>query len=178
MLQRSLSVWLASSCLLAGLPVASLAQSNPGFILIGPGGVRDRALNYHLDFEGKAGGFDRYRFNIRTSDLATAELQNLAVSEIQISYPNTFSGEFDPRRIELRVDRQSLRLRSATWVPQEQRIEIIPEQPVPAGKSMQVVLSNVRNPNYGGMFYFNCRIITPGATPLLRYVGTWVLSID
>jgi hypothetical protein len=27
------------------------------------------------------------------------------------------------------------------------------------------------------MYYFNCRILTPGDTPLLRYIGTWLIQI-
>ncbi|MBD2101327.1 DUF2808 domain-containing protein [Leptolyngbya sp. FACHB-261] len=175
-MQRSLTALLASSCLLTGLPAASLAQANPGFVLFGPQGVREHALNYRLDFDGQPGGIDRYRLRIRRSDLANAQLQDLAVAQIQISYPNTYSGDFDPRRIELRVGGKSVPLESASWQPDNNLIEVIPQDPIPSGRDMEVVLSNVRNPRSGGIFYFNCRVITPGGSPLFRHVGTWVIS--
>ncbi|MFM6244668.1 MAG: DUF2808 domain-containing protein, partial [Dolichospermum sp.] len=41
-----------------------------------------------------------------------------------------------------------------------------------------LVLSNVQNPSFGGVYYFNCRVLSPGDVPLLRYIGTWIISIN
>ncbi len=56
-------------------------------------------------------------------------------------------------------------------------IDIVPAEVIPAGTPVQVILNNVRNPNHGGMYFFNARIGSPGDIPLMRYVGTWILSI-
>jgi hypothetical protein len=40
-----------------------------------------------------------------------------------------------------------------------------------------LVFSDVKNPPTGGMYYFNCEILSPGDVPLRRYVGTWILNI-
>jgi hypothetical protein len=56
-------------------------------------------------------------------------------------------------------------------------IEIYPQEPVAAGNNVELVLSNVKNPATGGIFYFNCLIQSSGDVPLSRYVGTWIISI-
>jgi hypothetical protein len=48
---------------------------------------------------------------------------------------------------------------------------------IPAGEQVEIVLSNVRNPPSGGMYYFNARVESPGDVPLMRYIGTWVVGI-
>ncbi|NEP80679.1 MAG: DUF2808 domain-containing protein, partial [Okeania sp. SIO3B3] len=57
-------------------------------------------------------------------------------------------------------------------------VEIYPTEPIPAGNKIEVVFSNVRNPRFGGMYHFNANIRTPGDVPLLRYIGTWLLTIE
>lgn len=170
--QRALSGLAIVSCLIAaGLPAVSVAQGLPGLTLFG--GVKgEDNLNYRLDFGGRAGGWDRYRLRI------PAKKMKLAVAQFAISYPNYFRGEFDTKDIEILVKDKAVKLQEVRWNKEDNLLEIFPAEPVPAGSSVEIQLSNVRNPDSGGMFYFNCQILSPGDVPLLRYLGTWVISIS
>ena len=166
-----ISTLAAASCLLGSLPAISWAQSNPGLTIFS--GVRDRdnLLNYHLDFGGRAGGWDRYRLRIPKRKM------ELGVAQIAISYPDYYEGKFDVDRIEVRLDGESQPLSEVNWDKENYLVQIYLEEPIQAGQDVEVVFSNVKNPSFGGTFYFNCQILTPGDIPLPRYLGTWVLSI-
>jgi hypothetical protein len=116
--------------------------------------------------------WDRYRLRIPAKKL------NLAVAQLSIFYPDYYNGTFDPDKIEIRVKDESVPLDEVVWDRENHFLEIYPAQPIPAGNKIEVVLHNVRNPRFGGMYYFNANIRTPGDVPLMRYVGTWVLSIQ
>ncbi|HEY9751473.1 MAG TPA: DUF2808 domain-containing protein [Coleofasciculaceae cyanobacterium] len=160
-----------AGCLVAGLPSLTQAQSNPGLTLWG-GIQREDNLNYYLDFGGKPGGWDRYRLRIPQKKM------KLAVAQFAIAYPNYYKGEFDPKRVEVLVNGKSVPLQEVNWNKENNLIEIFPVEPVPAGSSVEIQLENVRNPSPGGMYYFNLQVLSPGDVPLLRYVGTWVISIS
>ncbi|MGL5082587.1 MAG: DUF2808 domain-containing protein [Microcoleaceae cyanobacterium] len=159
-----------SACLLASLPVISLAQGTQGVTLFG-GPDKANLLNFFLQ-SGKPGVKDRYKLRI------PADRLNLAVELISITYPDYYRGKFDPDRIEIRIKDEPIALEEVVWDPENRFIEIYPAEPIPAGNKIEIVMSNVRNPNFGGMFHFNANIRTPGDVPITRYVGTWVLSIN
>lgn len=170
-MKRALSGLAIASCLVAGLPTFSLAQGLPGLTLFG--GVKgEDNLNYRLDYGGRAGAWDRYRLRI------PAKKMKLAVAQFAISYPDYFKGEFDPKDVEVLVKDKSIKLQEVNWNKENHVIEIFPVDPIPANSSVEIQLSNVRNPSFGGMFYFNCQVLSPGDVPLLRYVGTWILTIS
>jgi hypothetical protein len=102
----------------------------------------------------------------------------LAVAQFAITYPNYYKGSFDPKAVEVRVKGKSVPLSEVKWNKEGRIIEIFPEEPVPAGSNVELVLSNVQNPAFGGMFYFNCQVLSPGDVPMLRYLGTWLISIN
>lgn len=156
--------------LLGAFPTLAWAQSGPGVTLFG-GPERANLLSFFLQ-SGESGRWDRYRLRIPARQL------NMAVALISISYPEHFQGRFDPDRIEVRIGNQSIPLEEVIWDAENNFIEIYPEEPIPAGQSLEIVMSNVRNPTFGGMFHFNANVRSPGDVPLLRYVGTWVLSIN
>lgn len=156
--------------LLGAFPILTTAQSGPGVTLFG-GPERANLLNFFLQ-SGESGRWDRYRLRIPANKL------NLAVALISISYPEYYQGKFDPDRIEVRIGDDSIALEEVIWDAENNFIEIYPEEPIPAGQSLEIVMSNVKNPTFGGMFHFNANVRSPGDVPLLRYVGTWVLSID
>lgn len=170
-MRRIISAVAVSSCLLTGLPAMTLAQSLPGFTIFS-GVKRENQLPFRLDFGGQANGWDRYRLRIPAKRL------KLAVAQFAISYPQNYKGKFDTEDIEVRVKGEKVPLQEVTWNKENRVVEIYPEQPIPAGSRIELVLSNVKNPAFGGMYYFNCQIQTPGDVPLLRYVGTWILSIS
>lgn len=170
-LRRLFSAIAISACVLTGLPSISLADSLPGFTLWGPV-RRENQLPFRLDFGGRPNGWDRYRLRIPSKQM------KLAVAQFSISYPNYFEGQFDTKEIEVRVRGKSVPLEEVNWDRENRVIQIFLREPVPAGNSVELVLSNVKNPTFGGMFLFNCQIQTPGDVPLLRYIGTWILSIN
>lgn len=169
--RRALASLAIAGCLLTALPAISFAQGLPGLTLFG--GVKgEDSLNYRLDFGGRAGSWDRYRLRI------PAKKMKLAVAQFAISYPDYYKGVFDTKRVEVIVKDKSVPLQEVNWNKENHTLEIFPVDPIPAGSSVEIQLSNVRNPDSGGMFYFNCQVLSPGDVPLLRWLGAWVLTIS
>lgn len=168
--------------LLVGLPMVSLAQSNSGFTFLwGDGPSRKQQLGYVLEHGTSGFPGDRYRLSVG--------VQNTAIDRISISYPDYYKGTFDPKAIEVRTGGKgrffdglnrgkAVPLAAATVDQENKLIDLTPVDPIPAGTRVEVVLSNVRNPDFGGTYFFNLRLGSPGDVPLLRYVGTWIISID
>lgn len=171
LMRRLAPAFFVTGAILTGLPAFTLAQSNPGFTLWS-GVERKDQLNYYLDFGGQANGWDRYRLRIPANKL------ELGVAQIVITYPDYYKGKFDPKNVEVMVNRKSVPLQEVAWDKENRAIQIYLKEPIEAGKNVEVQLSNVKNPPSGGVFYFDCRILTPGDIPLPRYVGTWLLSIS
>jgi hypothetical protein len=169
-MRRLLATIAISSCLLAGLPVITSAQGLPGLTLFG-GIKRENQLPFRLDFGGQVNNWDRYRLRIPAKKL------NLAVSQFAISYPDYYKGKFDTDNIEIRLKGKKVPLQEVVWDKENHKVEIFPQEPIPAGSRLELVFSNVKNPNSGGTFYFNCQVLSPGDTPLLRYLGTWIVNI-
>ncbi len=170
-MKRLLSTLAVSGLLFTSLPAITFASGLPGLTLFS-GVERKNQLPYRLDFGGDRNSTDRYRLRI------PAKKMKLAVAQFAITYPNYYDGEFDEKSIEIRVKGKSLPLSEVKWNKEERRIEIFPEEPVPAGSKVELVLSNVENPPFGGMFYFRCLIRTPGDVPLLRPLGVWLIGIS
>lgn len=169
--RRLLAAIAVTSCMLAGLPATISAQSLPGFTIFS--GVKsENQLPFRLDYGGQASQWDRYRLRIPAKQL------KLAAAQFSVSYPNYYKGTFDPKKIEVRIKGKKIPLQDVVWDKEKRVVEIYPQEPVPAGSRVELVFSNVKNPGFGGTFYFNCQILSPGDVPLLRYVGTWILSIS
>ena len=169
-MRRSISGIALTSALFFGLPNLSFAQGLPGVTLFG-GPERANLLNFFLQ-SGRAGAKDRYKLRIPANKL------NLAVELISITYPDYYKGKIDPDRVEIRIKDDSIALDEVIVDPENHFVQIYPLEPIPAGTKVEIVFSNVKNPTFGGMYHFNANIRTPGDVPMLRYVGTWVLSID
>ncbi|NMG08941.1 DUF2808 domain-containing protein [Brasilonema sp. UFV-L1] len=170
-MRRFLSTLAVTGFLLAGVPAISWAQSLPGLTLFS--GVKgENQLPFRLDFGGQSNGWDRYRLKISNKKLKTA------VAQFVISYPEYYKGTFDTKSVEVKVRGKKIPLSEVKWDKENHVIEIYPQEAVPAGNSVELVFSNVKNPPSGGMFYFNCSIQSPGDVPLARYVGTWIISIS
>lgn len=165
-----ISAVAVTGCILTGFSVKSWAGGTPGFTLWS-GVARENQLNYYLDYGGQPNGWDRYRFKIPAKKL------ELGVAQIAISYPDYFDGKFDPKRVEVRVKNKKVPISEVNWNKENHVIQIQLEEAIQAGNSIEIVFSNVKNPPFGGMYYFNAQVMTPGDIPLPRYVGTWILSI-
>jgi len=169
-MKRLLSAFAITSCLFTGLPVLTWAQGLPGLTLFS--GVENKnQLPYRLDFGGQTNNTDRYILRL------PAKKMKLAVAQFAISYPDYYKGTFDTKNIEVRVKGKSVPLSEVKWDEKGGVIQIFPKDPVPAGQKVELVLSNVQNPTYSGMFNFECKVLYSGDV-LSRYIGTWIISIS
>jgi hypothetical protein len=170
-MRRLLSTLAVTSCLLSGFQAITWAQSLPGLTLFS--GVKsENQLPFRLDFGGQTNSTDRYILRI------PAQKMKLAVAQFAITYPDYYKGSFDTKDVEVKVKDKKVALSEVKWNKESRVIEIYPQEPVPAGGRVELILSNVQNPAFGGVYYFNCQILSPGDVPLLRYLGTWILSIS
>lgn len=169
-MRRTLSTLAIAGSLLAGVPFAAFAQGLPGLTIFS-GVEAKNQLDYRLDFGGNLNSWDRYRFRIKRDKV------KVAIAQFAIDYPNYYKGTFDPKNVELIVNDKKVAIQEVKWEKENYVIEVFPQEPVPAGSNVEIIFSNVRNPNSGGMFYFNCRVLSPGDVPLLRELGTWIVTI-
>lgn len=151
-------------------------QAQTGLTIFGGVEVEYR-LRYMIDFNYPFSTNSRYYLNIMRNKLPRD------VISLEIDYPDTFTeigGRFDPNAIELRKGDwrggEVIPVKAVEWIQDENRIEIIPEQPIEANTDLVVVLSNVRNPRRYGYHYFNLRMMYQGDV-VNQYAGTWPLEI-
>lgn len=168
--RRFISAVAVTGCLITGFSVGSWAQSNPGLTIFS-GVERENLLRYYLDFGGRPGNWDRYRLRIPSKKM------ELGVSQFTVNYPDYYDGKFDEEEIEVRVEGEAVPLSEVKWDKEYHRIQIYLQEPILAGNKVELVLSNVKNPRFGGTYYFECRAMSPGDVPLPRYIGTWILTI-
>lgn len=166
-MKRTFAALALATCFVTSLPTLTSAQ---GGLTIFSGVSRENQLRGWPQ-GGKSGNWDRYNLEI------PARKMKLAVAQISISYPDYYDGTFDTRDIEITVRDRVIPIREVIWDKENYFVEIVLEEPIPAGNSVKIVFSNVKNPDFGGTYYFNCRIQSPGDVPLLRYLGTWILTI-
>jgi len=164
-----LATLAVAGSLLSGVAATTLAQSTPGFTIFG-GVSSGNELRYFLDFGGRPFNYDRYRLRIPANKMETG------VSEFIISYPDYYDGIIDPGAIEVSV-RGRVVPSDAVVDQQAKRIQIVPRETVVAGSPVEIILSNVKNPQYGGTYYFEASANSPGDIPLARYLGTWIITI-
>ena len=166
-----LATFALASCI-GGFQMIANAQGTPGLVIFGDREVD--ILNYYLDFGGTADGRDRYRLRIPKKKLENGATQFV------ISYPDYFDGKFDPDKIEVRLDgdkKRSLPLKNVVWDEENHFVQINLAEPLREPKKVELVFSNVRNPNVG-TYYFYARVVPAVNAPVPETVGAWVLSID
>ena len=173
-MRRLLSAVAITGFLFAGMPTITPAQSG---LTLFSGVKRENELPYRFDFGGQTGDTDRYRLRIPRRKL------KMAVEKFVVTYPKYYDGEFDTDEIEIKVGRKKRAKKFAVsevkWDKEGRVLEIYPKEPIPAGKKVELILSNVENPDFPGTFYFHCLIQSPGdKTALTREVGTWIISIN
>lgn len=168
--RRLLGAVAVVGCLLFGSAASTWGQANEGLTIFS-GVRRENQLGYHLDYDGRPGVWDRYRLRI------PAKKMELGVAQFAVSYPDYYDGKFDTDEIEVRVKGKAVPLAEVNWDKENHVIQIDLEEPIQAGNKVELVFSNVKNPPFGGIYYFNCNILTPGDIPLPRYIGTWIVSI-
>lgn len=168
-MRRFLSALLVSGCLLSAVPAVTLAQSG---LTIFSGVKRENQLSYRLDFGGQTNDWDRYRLRIPQKKM------KVAAAKFVVRYPNYYEGTFDTDEVEIKVKGKKVKVSEVKWDKEGHVLEIYPEKAIPAGNRVELILSNVKNPSSGGMFYFHGSVLSPGDVPLPRYVGTWIIDIS
>ena len=167
-----LTVLALATCVGGGVHTVAVAQGTPGLVIFGDRDVD--ILNYYLDFGGIADNRDRYRLRIPKKKLANGATQFV------ISYPDYFDGKFDTDKIEVRPNGekdQALPLKDVVWDEENRLIQIDLAQPLKDPKKVELVFSNVRNPDVG-TYYFYGQVVPAVNVPVPERIGAWVLSID
>jgi hypothetical protein len=159
-----------SGCLLGSVPLLTWAGGNPGFTLFG-GVDRKDILDYYLDFGGHPNGRDRYKLYIPAKKLTQG------AKKFFVSYPDYFNGKFDTQSIEVRANGKSLPVKEVYWDKESRFVQIEMLEAVPANTKVDLVFSNVQNPDTG-TYYFVGDVQAAGDIPVRLYVGTWILSIN
>lgn len=156
------------------IPAPSQAQS--GLTIFGGVDVEYR-LRYFIDFNTPRSRNARYYLQVARTNVPRD------VISLEIDYPESFAqrrGRLNADTIELRRGDwrggEVIPVRAIDWIEEEGRIEIIPEEPIPANTNFVVVMSNVRNPDRYGYYYFNMRMMYQGDV-IDQYVGTWPLEL-
>jgi hypothetical protein len=166
------ALFTAALVLATSSAFAPLAQANGQGLTIFGGVPTEKQLKYSFDFGGNKGSWDRYRLKIDKKKM------KLAAAEITIDYPDYYKGTFNTKQMEIKVNGKAIKLQEAKWDKDNYFVQLFPAEAIPAGSDVEIIFSDVRNPDYPGTFYFNCRVLTPGDVPLLRDLGSWILSID
>jgi hypothetical protein len=168
--KRLFSALVVSGCLIAGIQAVSWADGNPGLTIFS-GVERENILDYYLDFGGLPRQWDRYKLYVPAKKLTQG------ASKFYISYPENYDGKFDTDKIEVRTKEDEIPVREVIWDKESRVVEIDLERPVEAGTKVTIVMSNVKNPNFG-TYYFVCDAQASGDVPVRLYLGTWIVSIE
>jgi hypothetical protein len=186
-LKQTLGALLVSGAVVLGFPQVSLADCS-GLTLWSGLDNRNDELPFCWDFEMRSGARERYRFHI------PAEKIPEGVSKIRISYEERYNGRFDTNNIDIRIGEESLPRETLDILSDEEAnfveigidLELLEElgktrlkSALEQGHSLQVVFHNVRNPRFGGMFYFRGSFLPANnEVPVFLDIGTWILSIN
>lgn len=160
-----------ATCLASSLPLVARAQSGglPGLTIFGG---PEEELSYRFDFGGTRATTDRLRLRLPGDKL------ELGVNEILITYPETYTGDFETDEIDVRVDGDNQTIDDIVWDEDRREIRIYLAEPIPAQTSVEVVLSDLYLPRRRGMHFFEGYIYAPGDVSIGRKVGTWVVTVD
>lgn len=155
---------------IALLPALTLANGNPGLTIFS-GVERKDILDYFLQFGGRPNQLDRYKLYIPAKKLSQG------ASTFFVSYPDYYNGQFDTSKIEVRVKGQPVPLKEVIWDKDSRIIQITLDQAIDPTTKVELVMSNVKNPDLG-TYYFTCDVLAAGNVPVRLYVGTWIVSIE
>jgi hypothetical protein len=160
----------AVGVLLAGIPAATFAQSNPGLVIFSGVGNRSNILNYHLKDGRRNVRDDRYKLRIPANKIENG------VSRLIISYPEYYEGRFNLDRIEVgygagyrnQVEVAYTDLQEECYAIENQNgrrdlyhcLNISLEETIEAETPIEIKLSQVRNPWQGGTFYFGAHTVS------------------
>ncbi|HIK43899.1 MAG TPA: DUF2808 domain-containing protein [Leptolyngbyaceae cyanobacterium M65_K2018_010] len=157
-------------------PAAAQADSGGGLTIFG-GVPAEYRLRYYTDFNTVRSTRARYYLEVARTKVPRD------VVILDVEFPESFTengGRLNLDAIELRQGdwrgRDRIAIQSINLFEEENRIEIIPAEPIPANTSFVVVMSNIRNPDRYGYHYFNLRMMYQGDV-IDQYVGTWPMEL-
>ncbi len=127
-------------------------------------------LSYSLDF-GKRSISDSYRLQLPGRKL------QLGAVQLNILYPENYSGVFDENQITVTAGEQSIPIAGVKWQKEKRTLQINLKERLQTKGDINIVLGNVRNPDKSGLFYFDCQYRSSPNFPIARYAGTWILNI-
>lgn len=130
-------------------------------------------LSYNLAF-GNRSVSDRYQFTLSGRKIP------LGAAQINIVYPNYYGGVFDEKKITVKVGDRDIPISGIKLEkgPDKSSLQITFQQGFKTDRDIEIVLDNVRNPDSGGIFYFDCQVKSSIEFPIARYAGTWIVSIN
>jgi hypothetical protein len=161
---------LTAVAVLGCTTVLPIAPSKAEFTLFSGVDSKDQ-LSYSLDFGNRASS-DRYRLRLPGTKVP------LGATQIDIVYPEYYQGTFDDKGIEVNVGGKSIPVSKANWDKEKRAVQITLNERLKTKQDIEIVLNNVKNPDRGGIFYFDCQVKSSAEFPLARYAGTWILNID
>jgi len=168
--KQTFSIFALSGALLVGMPALTLAGGNPGLTIFS-GVDRKDILDYNLQYDGRPKEWDRYKLYVPAKKLSQG------ASKFYISYPANFDGQFNTDSIEVRGKNGPVPIKGVVWDKESRFLEITLEKPIDPNTKADIVLSNVKNPDFG-TYYLVCDVLASGDIPVRLYVGTWIVSID
>lgn len=172
-----------ATCTITGHAMVATAQGLPGITYRWDNREGFNELGYAIDLSNAPGRWGRYRLKIGARDM------KLAASQFTINIPENFDGVFNEEEVEVRVcSRPGTFLRRAKCdaiavddvaIDREAgQIAIYPQVPVEAGKNIELVFDDVKNPRDAGFYQFNALVEVPGDIPILRPLGSWILTFE
>ncbi|MBW4700199.1 MAG: DUF2808 domain-containing protein [Aphanocapsa lilacina HA4352-LM1] len=150
-----------------------LAQG--GFVLFG--GERD--ANNNLSYS-MINNRSKVRFNML--DLMFRP-QNVAIAELQLTYPHPYDNSFDLNNIQVLNDltKQAFeveKIEQDQLDSQARVMTIILKQPIPAETPLRIRMQNFTNPRAGGTYKILARYLGTEPNPLYRFAGSWFISFN
>jgi hypothetical protein len=167
---KFLAILALTGTLLGSVPILTLAQGNSGFTIFS-GVERKDILDYYLQYGGRPGQWDRYQLYVPAKKLSQG------ARRFYISYPANFDGKFDPKSVSIRTKNGEVPVEETIWDQESRFLEINLAQDIPPNTKVDIVLSNVTNPDFG-TYYLVCDVMASGDIPVRLYAGTWIVSIQ
>ena len=178
-----MSAMAIATCAVAGHSMMASAQGLPGITFRWDNREGFNELRHAIDLNTAPGKWGRYRLKIGARDM------ELAVSQFTVNIPETFDGIFNEERVEVRVCSRpgtflsrakcdAVEVDEVSIDREAGQIAIYPQAPVEAGKNVELVFSDVKNPSRSGIYQFNGLVEVPGDVPLLRPLGSWLLTFE
>ena len=178
----ALSTVLLSTYFVSELSSSNNALSSPSFFEYRWDGPRNyRKLYYTQSSKDKR---DRATYYL----VMKAKDRRTGILKLSISIPDYFNTYITPRKLKLckvSVGGMLERTRCVEDIPaifevskKQTKIEVFPDQPIPASKDSYAVVMKIFNPDQPGMFQLNATGQSPGDMPISSYIGSWSIDID